>query len=170
MLQGIPHGEFEKVIFENQALIISVCNVYKSSQTDRDDLFQEIVLNLWKGRDSFKGNAKLSTWIYRVSLNTAISKTRKRKRNPVFYTDSIPEMPQTGEESAVMDHRLKALYHGISKLKPIEKAIVLLYLEEKTYEEIAEIIGISKTNVSVRLVRLKRKLEKMMKISMAGNT
>lgn len=168
MIEGISDREFEKMIFENQGLIISVCDVYAISQADRDDLFQEITLNLWKGRDSFKGKSKLSTWIYRVSLNTAISKARKQKNSRILYTENVPELART-EDTSGTDQQFKALYQGINRLKAVEKAIVLLYLEEKSYEEIAEIMGISRTNVSVKLVRLKRKLEKMVKTLIVQN-
>ncbi|MCE7993304.1 MAG: sigma-70 family RNA polymerase sigma factor [Roseivirga sp.] len=165
MLQGVSDRDFERLIYENQSLIISVCNVYASTQADRDDLFQEITLNLWKGLASFKGKAKVSTWIYRVSLNTAISRVRKHKKSRVLYTEDVPEPAQSDLTDKGLESQFVALYRGINKLKPVERAIVLLYLEEKSYEEISEIMGITKSNVSVRLVRLKRKLEKMIKAS-----
>ena len=164
MTKQLSEIEFEKIIYENQSLIIKVCNIYCHSQPDKDDLFQEILINLWKGLPSFKGNSKLSTWIYRVSLNTAISKSIRRKKNKLRYMEKIPETVSFDrEQETENDLKIKALYAGINQLKPIEKAIILLYLEEKSYEEIAEIIGISKKNVSVKLVRLKRKLEKIVK-------
>jgi len=164
MANQISEIEFERLIFENQFLIIKVCNIYCKSQADKDDLFQDITINLWKGLASFQGNSKLSTWIYRVSLNTAISRSQKSKRNPLFYTEDISETKTDKYESEEdNDYQIKALYAGIDKLKPLDKAIVLLYLEERSYDEIADIMGISTKNVSVKLVRLKRKLEKMLK-------
>ena len=156
--------EFEKLVYDNQELIIKVCNIYCHNQPDKDDLFQDIIINLWKGLPSFKGNSKLSTWIYRVSLNTAISGFRKKKKDRFIDIEDIPDSEAVSHDNNPDNElRIKALHLGINKLKPVEKAIVLLYLEDKSYDEISEIIGISKKNVSVRLVRLKRKLEKIIK-------
>ncbi|MBC5995044.1 sigma-70 family RNA polymerase sigma factor [Pontibacter sp. SD6] len=122
------------------------------------------MVNLWKGLQSFKHASKLSTWIYRVSLNTAISKCKKASKSQLVYTDDVPEVA-AGDTDHEAEHSLsiKALYKGIDKLKPIEKAIILLYLEEKSYQEIADIIGLSKENISVKLVRIKKKLEHYLK-------
>jgi RNA polymerase sigma-70 factor (ECF subfamily) len=165
MPDKISESEFGKVIYDNQGLILKVCNIYCRNQSDRDDLFQDIMINLWKGLPSFKGNSKLSTWIYRVSLNTAISKFRKKRRMEFVGFDTVPELKDDSvdEKETDKESSIKALYIGISKLNPVEKAIILLYLEEKTYDEIADITGISKSNVSVRLVRVKRKLETIIK-------
>ncbi len=164
MAKKLAEIEFEKLVYDNQLLIIKVCNIYCHSQHDKDDLFQEITLNIWKGLPLFKGHSNLSTWIYRISINTAISRCNKKKNNKISYAGEVPErgfsIPSYGDE---VDVKVKALYEGIDKLKAIEKAIVLLYLEEKSYDEIAEIIGISANNVSVKLVRLKRKLEQIVK-------
>ena len=168
MFKPLSETEFEKLVFENQSLIIKVCNIYCRYQTDRDDLFQDIVLNLWKGRHSYKGHAKWSTWMYRVSINTAISKIKRGKRSRLFFPKKLPETAATEPEgTAGNDQQIKALYAAIKQLKPIEKAIILLHLEEKKYHEISEIIGISKKNVSVKLVRIKRKLKKIMESILA---
>jgi len=152
--------EFEKLVYENQSLINKVCDIYCSSHADKDDLFQEIIINIWKGLPSFQGNSKLSTWIYRVSFNTAISTVRKRRNDKLVYYDKLADSVSSIHENETDDNlKIKALYKGIDTLRPVEKAIILLYLEEKTYDEIADIIGITKKNVSVKLVRLKRKLE-----------
>ena len=162
MIDKISETEFEKLIYDNQGLIIKVCNIYGNNRHDKDDLFQDITINLWKGLDSFKGDSKLSTWIYKVSLNTAISRFRRKKFNTVDI-DQIHDLktdPPVHENE--QEFQIKALYKAISKLKPVEKAIILLYLEEKSYDEIAGIIGISTKNVSVKLVRIKKKLEKIL--------
>ena len=162
-MEQLSDREFEKLIYENQSLINKVCDIYCKSRDDKDDMFQEIVINIWKGLPSFRGSSKLSTWIYRVSLNTAISTIRKR-RNNISYPDDINDIKFTDPWQENNDQqRIKALYAGIDTLKPVEKAVILLYLEEKTYDEIAEIIGISIKNVSVRLVRIRKKLEQKVK-------
>ena len=161
----IPTSEkaFEQLIFENQAMLIKVCNIFCKSQADKDDLFQEITINLWKGLSSFKGNSKLSTWIYRVSLNTAISKTGRKKKRLVHYTENVPESTTiNSNEDTVDEEQIRILYAGIEQLKPVEKALVLLYLEEHSYSEIADIMGISEKNAGVKLHRIKRKLEKIL--------
>ncbi len=165
MYDKFSEEEFGKIIYENQALILKVCNIYCRNQPDRDDLFQDIAINLWKGLPSFKGDSKLTTWIYRVSLNTAISKFRRRRKLNFIDIEEVQDLKADQIEGHKSDseYRIRALHYGIEKLKPVEKAIILLYLEDKSYDEIAEILGISKSNVSVRLVRLKRKLEKIIK-------
>ena len=165
MPDKITEAEFGKLIYDNQELIIKVCSIYCHNQHDIDDLFQDIAINLWKGLSSFKGNSKLSTWIYRVSINTAISKFRKKRKLKFVGFDNVTELKDTYVQEQEMDkeNRIKALYSGIERLNPVEKAIILLYLEDKSYDEIADIVGISKSNVSVRLVRVKRKLESIVK-------
>lgn len=164
MSANLPETKFETIVYEHQALIIRVCDIYCNSQPDKDDLFQEIVVNLWKGLSAFKNEAKLSTWIYRVSLNTAISKYKKAKKNQLLYTDQIPEATSgDADQETENSLRINALYKGIDKLKPVEKAIILLYLEERSYQEIADIVGLSKENISVKLVRIKKKLENYLK-------
>lgn len=170
MTMQISESEFEEIVYENQSLIVNVCNVYCKTQADRDDLFQDITINLWKGLASFKGKSKLSTWIYRVSLNTAISKVRKNRRNKTSYPEKIPEINSAHQEEDNNNHSLiRALYSGIEKLKPVEKAIILLYLESHSYEQIANIVGISKQNVSVKLVRIKKKLKVLIDPSITVN-
>ena len=161
----IPTSEkaFEQLIFENQAMLIKVCNIFCKTQTDKDDLFQEITINLWKGLSSFKGNSKLSTWIYRVSLNTAISKAGRKKKRLVQYRDKLPESAAIGSnDDSIDEEQIRILYKGIERLKPVEKALILLYLEEHSYSEIADIMGISEKNAGVKLHRIKRKLEKIL--------
>ena len=155
-------NKFVKEISENQKLIHKVCNVYCYTPEDRKDLFQDIVLQLWRAYPSFKGEAKFSTWLYRVSLNTAITQIRKQKKKMVeLTTDTSDNIIVDDTHESIEKHQL--LQSLISKLNDVEKSIVLLYLEEKSYQEIADIMGMSKTNVSVRLVRIRKKLEKIFK-------
>jgi RNA polymerase sigma-70 factor (ECF subfamily) len=159
MKQNPNKKEFSELIQKNQRIIHKITMIYANSSADREDLFQEICLQLWKSYPGFREEAQFSTWIYRVALNTAISNIRKSKNSlsfePLRETDRIPD------ESSDETEQVKLLYSAISKLNRIEKAIILLWLEEKNYEEIASIMGTSKTNVSVKLVRIKRKLEEM---------
>jgi len=163
MTKPMSEIAFEQLVYENQAMLIKVCNIFCKIQADKDDLFQEITINLWKGLPSFQGNSKLSTWIYRVSLNTAISKSQRKRKNLIRYTEKLPEHNGLiSNEDAVDEEQIQMLYAGIERLKPVEKALILLYLEEHSYSEIGDIMGISEKNAGVKLHRIKRKLEKIL--------
>ncbi len=153
--------EFIHLVTNNQGIIHKVCNLYCDAADEREDLFQEILLQLWKGYKAFKGDAKPTTWMYRVALNTAISSFRKRKRRPMGqglsdYEFQIPS--PVGDPDA--DEKRVFLYKAISKLSKVEKAIIMLYLEEHSYDEIAEIVGITRNHVGVKINRIKAKLKK----------
>jgi len=150
---------FEKLIVENQNLIHKVCSVYEHNAADKEDLFQEITLQLWRSFSSFQEKSKFSTWLYRVALNTAITQQRKKRRSPesTALTDREVDIPDsTAGESNQED--IQRLHGAIHQLRPIERAIIFLYLEEKSYQEIADIIGITTKNVGVKIVRIKAKL------------
>lgn len=156
--------EFIILLNQNRTILYKICRVYCKETDDRKDLFQEIVFQLWRAYPSFKEEANISTWMYRIGMNTAISNFRKEKRRqaPVAFStmkSALPELADT-ENNAV---ETTTLYQAIDLLTQIEKALVLLYLEDKSYEEMAEILGISKSNVGVKLSRIKTKLEKIIK-------
>lgn len=153
---------FEHLIFEHQGLIHKICNIYGKSAADKEDLFQEITIQLWKSFSSFEHKSKFSTWLYRVALNTAITQKRKEKRKPVFSSLSEKEMriPEINES---VEEDLASLQHAIRQLKNVDRAIIFLYLEEKSYQEIADIIGITPKNVGVKIVRIKAKLLTILK-------
>jgi RNA polymerase sigma-70 factor (ECF subfamily) len=156
--------EFVEMINIHRRIIYKVCNLYCHDEEDKKDLFQEIVLQLWKAFPSFRKESLSTSWMYRVALNTAISNFRKESKKPdrKAITDNefqIPDFNFYAEEN----ENLQSLRQAIEQLSEIEKAIIMLYLDEKNYEEIAEIIGISLSNVGVRLNRIKTKLEKIIK-------
>lgn len=151
--------EFSQLIEKHQAIIHKVTLVYTNGPADREDLFQEICLQLWKAWPKFRAEAKFTTWMYRVALNTAISNVRKNRNRPGF--ELLADNDGATHENAEEMEQVKQLYKAISKLNRIDKAIILLWLDEKSYEEIASIIGTTKSNVSVKLVRIKRKLEEL---------
>lgn len=155
--------EFLHIISENQGIIHKVCGLYCDSREDREDLFQEIVSQLWRSFASFRNESKISTWMYRVALNTAITRFKKEKRRP-DKLDLAPQYIQYADEQydSVVEDQLKLLHKAISKLTGIEKSIVLLYLEDRKYEEISEIVGITANYVGVKMNRLKVKLKKLM--------
>lgn len=149
-------NEFLTRLYEHQGILHKICFMYASQSMSQEDLYQEITLQLWKSYPSFREESLFSTWMYRVALNTALTTTRRKN---LFTTTSKPD-PGTYEMETAMDfsEEVKLLYRAITKLKPVEKAIVLLWLEEKSYSEIAAITGISEKNVSVKLVRIKARL------------
>lgn len=156
--------DFVEMINIHRRIIYKVCNLYCHNEEDKKDLFQEIVLQLWKAFPSFRKESLNTSWMYRVALNTAISNLRKESKKPdrKAITDAefqIPDLNFYADEN----ENLHLLKQAIEQLSEIEKAIIMLYLDEKNYEEIAEIIGISHSNVGVRLNRIKTKLEKIIK-------
>lgn len=160
---ALLEAEFVTLINRHIGMIYKVCNIYCQDPEDRRDLFQEIVLQLWKGYPSFKQEAQFSTWLYRVALNTAISNFRKITRRPrnISLTEAGIDIPDPAAISAG-DEKIKLLYKAIEQLTIIEKAMVLLHLDGCTYNEIAAITGISNNNVGVKLNRIKSKLEKIL--------
>nr|WP_321354599.1 sigma-70 family RNA polymerase sigma factor [uncultured Draconibacterium sp.] len=151
--------EFSALIEKHQAIIHKITRIYADGQSNREDLFQEICLQLWRSYPRFRSQSKFSTWMYRVALNTAISNVRKAKTE--LHFEQLHHNDRIETETSDEKEQVKLLYRAISKLNRIDKALILLWLEEKSYEEIASILGISKTNVSVKLVRIKHKLEEM---------
>ncbi|MFT3909200.1 MAG: RNA polymerase sigma factor [Ferruginibacter sp.] len=151
-------GDFIKIIQENEGLIYKVTKVYANNKEDGQDLYQEIVYQLWKSFDSFRNESKISTWIYRIALNTAIVHLNREKRKPnqVPVDDWI--LNKTDSTDNLTDERSALLFSVIKKLNQIEKAIILLYLEGRSYDEIAVITGFTVTNVGTRLGRIKQKL------------
>ena len=153
--------KFVNLINEHQGLIHKVCIMYENDREVRNDLFQEIVLQLWKSFPTFRGEAKISTWMYRIALNTAISGFRKETRKIV--TEDLREVhfniSDNGDES---EENLQKLQWAIRQLNEIDRAMIMMALEEVPYEEIAETIGISQNNVRVRMNRIREKLRKLM--------
>jgi RNA polymerase sigma factor (sigma-70 family) len=152
---------FVQLIENNKALIFKICNAYCRHQADREDLAQEIIFTLWKGRGRFQPDHKFSTWLYRVALNVAISHYRKTKRTTPNISLSDIHTDQLAHPAPLKDEEDKQqlLQQEIAALKEFDKALIILYLEEKSYKEIAEIIGITETNVATKLSRIKEKIK-----------
>ncbi len=154
---------FSKLIKDNQGLIIKVSRLYTNSLEDEEDLFQEIVLQLWRSYDTFKGQSKISTWMYRVALNTAITLFRKKKKSP--KTDELMEHHQRDyleDDNDEKQSQIALLYKVIKLLPRVERAIVVMYLDDQPYREIAETLGISEVNARVKMNRLKKTLKELM--------
>ncbi|WP_242695914.1 RNA polymerase sigma factor [Desertivirga brevis] len=155
--------KFISVIEEHKGIISKVCHMYCSRNEDREDLFQDIVLQLWRSFPSFSGGSKVSTWMYRVALNVAITRLRKesKKEQPRELNEealNIPEEPFDGEKDKIMQQ-------AIQILTDVEKAIVMLYMDNYSYREIGELVGISESNVGYKLNQIKHKLKSQVKTS-----
>jgi len=149
--------EFLELVEENKKLIYKVSHMYCDNTIDKKDLFQEIVANLWKAYPNFKGNSKVSTWIYRISINTAIFWIRDyvKTNNHIEYTNVMPQM----QDNSAIDDLYDQLYCAIGILNKLDKALILLQLDGYSYDEISEIIGLTKTNVATKISRIKLKLK-----------
>lgn len=146
---------FERMVKAEKGSIYSACLMFADSREEADDISQEVLINLWQGFPKFRGESNISTWVYRITLNTCISYDRKRRRRPEVR-ESVPE--KTTDDN-VLSRQSKLLHDRIRILEPFDRAIVLLWLEDMSYEEIAEIVGISSRAVGVRLVRIREKLK-----------
>jgi RNA polymerase sigma-70 factor (ECF subfamily) len=160
---------FVRLVDQHRGILHKVCRLYCITDTDRQDLFQEIVIQLWRSYPGFRGDAKFSTWLYRIALNTAISDLRKQ-RPPTTSTspDQLPTELQDIQYSGEKEQQLQLLYAAINRLTEVEKALTMLYLEDKTYQEMEEILGISQNNLRVKMNRIKDKLRKMTKEATYG--
>lgn len=155
--------EFIRTIKENEGIIYKVTRLYTNSTEDQKDLYQEIVYQLWKSYGSFKENSKISTWMYRVALNTAISNLKNEKRKGTRIAIDNFVLNRIDQVDTVMEERITLLYAHIQKLSIVEKGIILLHLEGKNYDEIAAITGFTATNIGTRLGRIKNKLRSQIK-------
>ncbi len=150
--------EFSRLVRDQKSTIYTVCYMFSKDQDEVNDLFQEILVNLWKGFEDFEGRSDIRTWVYRVSLNTCISQDRKKKRHKsVPLSLNINLFTDQDEDT----RQVAMLRRRINKLGPFDRAIILLWLENMSYEEIGQVVGISTKNVSVRLFRIKEQLKEM---------
>ena len=161
--------EFVRQVQANQGIIQKICRLYGQTQPDREDLFQEIIVQLWKAVPKFQEQSRFSTWLYRVALNTAISDFRKKRRTLAVIQTEVASLEIESELIDDKDERLKTLYAAISRLQEIDKAIVMLYLEDKSYDEMEDILGISASTLRVRMNRIKEKLRELTKNTSHGS-
>jgi RNA polymerase sigma-70 factor (ECF subfamily) len=155
-------NDFLQLVNKNQNILHKICHIYGRTEDEKKDLYQEITLQLWVSYPSFKQKSAFSTWMYRVALNTAITFSKRRP----FFTDSekkLHNLTIKEEENSELNEDIRILYAAISKLNKIDKAIMLLWLEENSYEKIAETLGLTIKNVSVKIVRAKAKLYEIIK-------
>lgn len=159
-LLKVDKQEFIVILKNHQQIIFKICHSYCSNQDDRNDLQQEITIQVWRSLQKFDHGVKLSTWIYRVALNTAISFQRKNtKKGQHQYFDESLLIVDDHEHQQIMDENIAELYRFINTLGDLEKALMLLFLDEKPQKEIAEILGITTSNVSTKISRIKTRLK-----------
>ena len=151
-------SKFAQTIKQNKSTIYTVCYMFSKDADEVNDLFQEAVINLWRGFEGFKGKSDVKTWIYRVTLNTCISLDRKKRR---AATEPLNVNINLFEDRDPDTRQIDRLHKRIGRLGPFDRAIVLLWLENMSYEEIGQVVGISTTSVSTRLYRIKEQLKKM---------
>lgn len=157
--------EFLVLISKHQGIVHKICRLYRDSLEDKQDLFQEIVYQLWKSYPTFRQESSVTTWMYRIALNTALASFRKPVP-PVSYTDSLPDLASEHQEA---DEQHEQLFSALKQLNEGERALVSLYLEDLSYKDISEILGVSESNVGVRLNRVKNKLKQLVKVHSYGS-
>ena len=152
-------NQFVEIIKLHQGIVHKVCGMYRHDPDDRKDLFQEIIIQLWRAFPKFRQESKVSTWIYQIALNVAISDFRKESRRPqkVELSENLMNISDNAYDSDT-EEKIQQMHLAIAQLSEIEKAIVMLYFEEKDNEEIAEIVGITQNNVRVKMTRIREKL------------
>lgn len=161
--------KFIGYINECTGIIYKICNLYTVSTADREDLYQEIVIQLWKAFPRFRGDSKFSTWLYRVALNTAITDLRKQKRKvDLSFPEFIPRESADIKEGTEKEEKLKLLYEAIAQLNEIDRAVVMLYLDDTNYEEMESILGINQGTLRVKMNRIKEKLRQLTKTEVYG--
>jgi RNA polymerase sigma-70 factor (ECF subfamily) len=157
-------SDFLALVESHKGMIHKVCQVYCWNPGDREDLFQEIIIQLWKAWPGFRGESKFSTWLYRIALNTAISGLRKQKTQLVYMEpEKLPTGIRDESDSEEKEEKLKELYAALRQLSELERAIIMLYLEDKSYEEMEDILGINQNSLRVKMNRAKEKLRKITK-------
>jgi RNA polymerase sigma-70 factor, ECF subfamily len=144
-------------------IIIKICRAYTNSQEDFEDYYQEVCLQIWRSKDNFREQCVWPTWVYRVSLNECLTLLKKKKRNgqTYFSSDALPDVIII-ENKAFEDESLNQLYAAIKYLSEVDRALIILYLDEKSYQEMAEILGTNANNIRVRVNRIKERLKKIL--------
>ena len=149
---------YQQYILPFAGIIIKICRAYTNSQEDFEDYYQEVCLQIWRSRDSFNGRSQWSTWVYKVSLNVCLTYLKSSKANKnKLVSDTLPEQVMD-DTKAFEDDDVNLLYNAIKHLSETDRALILLYLEEKSYQEIAEITGCTSNHIGVRVNRIKTRL------------
>jgi RNA polymerase sigma factor (sigma-70 family) len=150
---------FQTLVDEHKRILYKVCNSYCRNRDDRDDLAQEITVQLWRSFDRFDERYRFSTWMYRIALNVAISFYRRESTRTRYVISDEQHLLQATDETETQPEEIRLLYQFIEGLDPLNKALVLLYLDGNSYQEIAEVLGISETNIATKISRLKKTMK-----------
>lgn len=157
-------ARFLQLLEAHKGVLYKICRIYEEDADARNDLLQEMILQLWVSFDTFRGDSQFSTWMYRVALNTAIVFFKKEKRRPDTVTLPVDnEQPAPSQYNGEAEIQLALFYKAVKQLSQVEKALVFLYMENQTYEEMAANMGITPVNARVRLNRIKNKIKEMIK-------
>lgn len=149
---------YEISILPFAAIIIKICRAYTDSQEDFEDYYQEVCLQIWRSKDNFRDQCQWSTWVYRISLNVCLTLLKKKKRNGrTYFTSDVPPDVAVTQNKAFHDESLNQLYVAIRRLSEVDRALILLYLEEKSYREIADILDTNANNIGVRVNRVRER-------------
>ena len=159
----VSNDFYQASILPFAPIIIKICRAYTNSQEDFEDYYQEVCLQIWRSKDNFRDQCQWSTWVYRISLNVCLTLLKKKKNNgqAYFTSDVLPDVIIT-ENRAFEDESLNQLYVAIRHLSEVDRALIILYLEEKSYQEIADILGTNANNIGVRVIRIKERLKKIL--------
>jgi RNA polymerase sigma-70 factor, ECF subfamily len=162
MTDNRQEEQFLDILEKNIGIIIKIARAYSKTVHDKEDLINDITLELWKSFGRFKGDSKISTWIYRVALNTSMNSRRKKEKDKLFFLD---DLKQFESQNWIIDQpdssHSEILYQCIDELNQLNKAIILLYLDGNSHDEISEITGVSKTNVGTRINRIKEQIKNL---------
>ena len=159
MIDSRQKEQFLDILEKNIGIIIKIARAYSKTLPDKEDLINDITLELWKSFGRFKGDSKISTWIYRIALNTSMNYKRRREKDRLFFLDDLKQIENKSWLIEQLDSsHSEILYQCIDELNQLNKAIILLYLDGNSHDEISEIIGISKTNVGTRISRIKEQI------------
>lgn len=166
---------FKQVLDENKDRIFRICSAYERNSDDRDDLYQEILINIWKNLDKFEGRSAISTWIYRIAVNTSLMHVKKEsKRNSIKteLNENTPDITESSaeerEEKIITGSKIEILYECINRLGSLDKLIISMVLEDLSYKEIADVTGLTVNNTGVRINRIKKELLKLMEGKMSA--
>jgi RNA polymerase sigma-70 factor (ECF subfamily) len=143
-------------------IIIKLCRAYTNTQEDFEDYYQEVCLQIWRSKENFRAESEWSTWVYRITLNVCLTLLKKNKNSSELFASDSLQSEETEENHAFADESLNVLYYAIRKLSEIDRAVITLYLDENSYQEIAEIIGTNSNNIGVRVKRIKTRLKKIL--------
>ncbi|MEL7532714.1 MAG: RNA polymerase sigma factor [Bacteroidota bacterium] len=159
-------ADYLNLMAENQERLQRICRFYCRDIEAQKDLMQEIAFQIWRSRERYRGEAQLNTWLYRIGINTALVFLRKQKKREMQRLDEKPPMPAVGgnpEEELERQERMELLMQAIKQLKKLDQSIILLYLEELSYQEIAKVTGLSESNVGVKINRIKKRISQHLK-------